>query len=231
MGDVSGLKHRLGRTKVLAKKSVRYIIDHLKPMEIIERNDSPILFDLIGHHPNKSKVNGVVGLWYGIDATSGIEHEPILHVVYQDGTKDSISWNKCLDALWSSKANRAAAPLGDLPKIVYVKAFRRAIHNTSRGKFLEEHDRKRDSCSDCGAWGVLMHVDHDKTPFTDIYDEFMCYNKPIELVKHGVLYDFKDKETKQKWIEFHDQRATYKLLCVKCNMTKGASEIVKRRQL
>lgn len=73
--------------------------------------------------------------------------------------------------------------------------------------------------------GRLIHVDHHRVPFKHILEEF-CKLHAVDLalieVRDGVLVD---AELMSKWQNHHAEKATYQILCMRCNTSKGCKVV------
>jgi hypothetical protein len=128
-----------------------------------------------------------------------------LHQLFEDGTSEAISWNKCITPL--------------KPQQELARVFREAISCDTR-EFNEVF--KPRECASCGSTQMLQ-TDHVCPPFSDIQKEFTdTYSEPkIEPREDGVGYRFADKDDEDRWYLFHAKRAIYQLLCLSCNASKG----------
>ena len=59
--------------------------------------------------------------------------------------------------------------------------------------------------------------------FQQILDDFIqkqsiTFSK-LEVYENNNLYEFTDKKIVEDWINFHDEKAEYRVLCPSCNMS------------
>lgn len=122
----------------------------------------------------------------------------------RDGTRDTISWNKCL----SGKP--------DSPEMLLTRALRAAIMYQ-----MKIYRRSQVRCCVLCSSDKEITVDHYPTKFRDIRDEFLqTHTPPTTFTKNYRSQDCfheEDKEFEREWQEFHEQKATYRILCSTCN--------------
>lgn len=71
--------------------------------------------------------------------------------------------------------------------------------------------------------GDDLSTDHLRPPFSAIAREFLESNPSIELRPLPGSSDIiANEDVEAQWIAFHASRATYQLLCRRCNSAKGA---------
>jgi len=125
-----------------------------------------------------------------------------------NGEQNVISWHKCCGV----KKNKLNCALRDIIQ-EDTKQFRR---------------KNELCCRNCGVTELpsnRFHVDHIY-PFSKIRDEFfLTRQKPTkfgDLEPYGNCFLPADKKLGEEWYAYHKERATYQILCDKCNMSKGA---------
>lgn len=123
----------------------------------------------------------------------------------RDGTKDTISWNKCL----SGKP--------DSPDMLLTRAMRTAIMYQMKIYRRSQVGR----CVLCSAEKEIT-ADHYPVKFRHIKEEFLqTHTPPTTFTKNYRSQDCfreEDKEFERQWQEFHEQKASYRILCSTCNM-------------
>lgn len=95
-------------------------------------------------------------------------------------------------------------------------AFRNAIHDHLPQIQLG------DICNECHSTSRLS-IDH-VIPFQKIVREFTREHPPPKDMSFGKIngrYCFLNDEYSSKWEEFHNYKAKYQVLCIKCNSRKG----------
>jgi len=125
--------------------------------------------------------------------------------ILPDGTKDTISWNKCL----SGKPDR--------PDELLTRAMRTAIqYQLKKFKRTQIHQ-----CAICSSRKEIT-VDHYPTKFKQIKEDFLLGRVyPTTFTKNYRSQDCfheEDKQFEREWQAFHEERATYRILCSTCNM-------------
>jgi hypothetical protein len=51
------------------------------------------------------------------------------------------------------------------------------------------------------------------------------------LQDYNNLYEFEDKDLQQNWVIYHDNKAIFKSLCKKCNLSNGTYGYKKNKNL
>jgi len=124
-----------------------------------------------------------------------------------DGTKDTISWNTCVTG--------TPKP----PSSLLTRAMRTAI----LAQMYEYKDTQPKICVLCGATKKLT-VDHFPRKFRDIKQQFLDETKrpiPTEFGKLSAALDcfcYDDYPFQREWELFHESHASYRILCLTCNM-------------
>lgn len=214
------MKLLLGKNKTLAKSKIRSIL--LNNKNKVFHND--LIVKLIKNFHPSQKASKCERLFFGKCLHHPINNdEEVLQIVENDGDKKSISWNKCIDVVYAKTTKNKSNDLSDLKE-----ALRAAIHNTSRMDFIVSSNIKRiggcliGDCSKCKRKNIIIEIDHDKTPFSTIAHEFLASeNETPATFKISTIHELADVETKKRWIAFHDKRATFAILCKRCNASKG----------
>lgn len=163
--------------------------------------DYRFFYELFQRHPRaeSKRLKGIVDIF--IDQGRG---DYRMGYVLSDGSRDTISWNKCLTG-----------------KDITARHLLTRVMRTSVDPQLAAFKRtQRDVCVLCGST-ENMTVDHYPTKFRDIKAEFIASNPPpTEFSKNGASQDCfrgEDAEYERAWKEFHREKATYRMLCYTCN--------------
>lgn len=113
-----------------------------------------------------------------------------------------------------------------------VSAFRNESHFGSKKKYFVEHTVICDDvfvgvCDNCHVSTTSITTDHSMVPFKVILNTFV--EKEDILLNTVEIFEndknelrIKDTDLAQKWREFHDTHATYRLLCKSCNSHFGS---------
>jgi len=103
-----------------------------------------------------------------------------------------------------------------------------ALRHIVRQDIIQFKKKSQICCQNCGVTELpynRFHVDHIY-PFSKIRDEFfLTRKKPTkfgDLEPMGYCFLPADKKLGEEWYAYHKERATYQILCDKCNMSKGA---------
>ena len=128
-----------------------------------------------------------------------------LYATFGDSGKD-ISWNKLID-----KPN---------PQAVAKKAMRWAIVPQIKRAMASMIPGE---CAWCGTDAALV-CDHKDIAFVTLATEWMTLRGTPETTEgpQGIGRVIADPEMLVDWCAFHEERATYQLLCGPCNSKKGA---------
>lgn len=197
------------KSKDAAKKHVRSSMNPFDPL-------NPIWMDLLNRHPNRLEKIGV-----GID-TFFISQNPVNPQAYQlnikriDGSIDHFSWLKCIDGY--NKSNEA----------MLLSAMRLAISPQAQAfKF-----RAGVQCALCKRRVEnrgLRHVDHYPLSFSDISKTFLEgeSGRPVKFDEcaksNAAKFQEADKEFEQRWFDYHLVHASFRLLCMSCNVRRPKS--------
>lgn len=100
----------------------------------------------------------------------------------------------------------------------YLLALRYAIRSDLQSFLMME----RDTPCACGSLNDLT-ADHASPPFISIAEAFLAEHPVLELRQlKGVSDVLADRAIESEWIAFHRARATFQVLCRRCNSSKGA---------
>jgi len=125
-------------------------------------------------------------------------------------------YKKCLDDIYKKKLPPLAT--NPLPKKGREKNMREIIWRHKRMRFLKSHATfvRRIPMAECSVCITLckVAVDHFPISFQQIQDEFFAIFPKREDSK-------KKRQWDKEWIQFHDNRATFRLVCKSCNSKGG----------
>jgi hypothetical protein len=194
------------KTKKECKQTVRDLI-----AEIGMTNDvkSEFLYDLIKlHYEYEVKTANM--------STLGITFNPLgpglrLVINNKDGSQVEISWHVALDGQPSIKADQTAALRSCIKN--QINNYRKSA--AAFGQMLE--------CEFCQTNSNLQ-VDHIYT-FSQIVQDFVAAGHviPTEFRKIGCELHFLEGEAVE-FQEFHQKKATYRMLCQKCNVGRNSKK-------
>lgn len=142
-----------------------------------------------------------------------------VYIVHPDGSETDISFRKgypTKNGVHNHEGRRLAS------------AFRKAVlEQTSNYKMAN----KGDDCARChGTFHADdMQVDHCVTKFRSLTSEFVSrYGKPLHPLDDngdmGRKFSEQDAEYCHQWKAFHQDNATYRMLCKTCNMQTKTSD-------
>lgn len=201
--------NRQFKTKKECKQTVRDLI-----AEIGMTNDvnNEFLYDLIKlHYDFEAKTANM--------ATLGIKSNPLgpglqLVIINKDGSQVEISWHVALDGQPSIKVDQTAALRSSIKN--QINMYRKSA--ATFGQMLE--------CEFCRSNSNLQ-VDHIYT-FRQIVEDFVAAGNviPTEFRKIGCELHFLEGEA-VAFQEFHQKKASYRLLCQKCNVGRNVDRNTK----
>ena len=205
-----------------ANKGVSNIIKRAKIGEIIE---DKIIKELVKHHPTKRiDVNKVE--WFKVELRPPL-NTPALFYKYKNNTIiDDISWKLCIRNCYG-KYNRDKEYENDVKT-----AFRNESHiGTKKQYFINNTTIKNNIfigiCNNCNQKTENITTDHYILSYKEILDKFITINT-INLNNIDIFENedneirIKDKNLSSKWLNFHDNKAQYRLLCKSCNSSFGS---------
>ena len=134
------------------------------------------------------------------------------YVMRTDGTVVDFSWKSCCSQRFKDDNG------------LLNEALRVAIEPwTSQFKLLNLL-----VCALCGSsTSDEYHTDHKDKPFSLIRDDFLKTKKKIPTLfdddpaSHRAIFRFEDRHFKDAWINYHNQNASYQILCSSCNCKKS----------
>lgn len=198
------------KTKDATKKAIQQKIKELD-LCIINQQHKDFLFfkDLIELHENRNIKIGCGLKQFHIRRNPMSYNERTLFIERTDDTEDSWSYKACLNI----KQNDLTA------------ALRSAI-----GQFTTTYKNQVQKlfCAYCNTNIGPFHVDHKTIPFSKIKDDYLKNTKikiPNTFTKEptyfNVIFKDEDKTFVEEWIEYHNSKADYQILCHTCNIKKS----------
>ena len=190
------------------------------------RFEDPTLLSLMEHHPDKDKVKDIV---YFMKKREGVYNTPALYIKTITNEHTTVSWITCIDSLFGKYDARDN-------KIKDVKsAFRFVTYDDKHKEFVGAHtERGVGTCGNCGVLcgigrEMKLHVDHHMIPYIDIFNAFVVDNRidlfSTSIKKEGINYYLEDASLAEKWLSYHNERATYRILCASCNTRFGRNSV------
>jgi len=127
--------------------------------------------------------------------------------IWVKDTEDFKSWNKAIDA----------KPIDAKRRQDVAQACRAAI-----APLMNEIRQFAEECEQCQTTDNLQ-VDHKTIPFNTLFEQWFEQNPNVDTgtglkqIGHNLI----KPEEFDSWIEYHDARADYQILCRSCNASKG----------
>jgi hypothetical protein len=181
---------------------------------------------LLTFHPNEEKIKEIE---YIIVRLRPPFNGKALYIKNKyDDNEEDVSYKYCLRALFD-KYNKTENNINRI-----MKTFRDTISNTKRKQFFLNYTGK--ICQQCKNNIYTLHIDHYQYTFQQLLDEFICDNKinfsSIKVFENSNnLYEFEDKVLQTNWVNYHDNKAIFKALCIKCNLSNGTYGYKKNKNL
>jgi hypothetical protein len=193
-------------------KHVTSLIDN-QPMNMEFRDND--IESLLKCHPNEDKIRDVE---YLIVRKHPRFNGKTLYIKNKDSkTEEDVSYKYCLRGLFG-KYSKAENNLYRIKR-----AFRDAISDTKRKDLFLNHVN---TCQECGRVDQKVHIDHYRYTFQQLLDEFISENvinfssiKVFENIKNE--FEFENNVLKNNWINYHDAKSIFKVLCRICNLSNG----------
>jgi|DEB0MinimDraft_10_1074344.scaffolds.fasta_scaffold00044_3 hypothetical protein len=190
------------------KQAMEYVREFLQRHEgsIFDQQSSYFNFfnDLVKRHPER-EINNLEQ----VEVIKNFGGYPAINIKEVGKDFVSISWNKCITG------NKASY------KLKLRMAMRRAIID----QIMDFKDSCNEyTCSICNEdlTEKVIHVDHEKY-FEEIAKEFEeTFGKEWELVnlRDHNGWQFKNDSDSSNWQKFHQEKATLRLTCSKCNLSR-----------
>jgi hypothetical protein len=145
----------------------------------------------------------------------------------RSGTQQPVPKQKLVDTLYPPKKISTSATIEEKHYNSVKSSMRRAI--APQLKAFRDWVELPVVCPLTGRKirpGVVTDVDHVGMTFSEIADSFMsekCLKySAVILCGPPTAKRFKDNELWEEWIEYHQQKARYSLVCASANRSKGA---------
>ena len=174
-----------------------------------------ILIKILERHPDfNSKTENMCNIKIMYDTLNKKALKTL--IVKNDGNNIDISWRCAISAKHKSKKHEL------------MSAMRSSIDSQIK-QFKKDH--YNDGCQICGNIERL-DVDHNDTKnsaFDELVSNFIKKNNDLEIPdKFGELNDdthrrrFLEKDTdfKDKWLKYHNEHASLRMLCHHCNISR-----------
>jgi hypothetical protein len=134
-----------------------------------------------------------------------------------DNILDDISYIECLKVLYN-KYNKEDNIIYDINQ-----AFRNI---SDRGTKKDFKLNNNNICTNCNIKTDKLETDHYPIPYKKILDDFIKDNNinlpKLKYKKINNFYYLDDKSLSNKFLNYHDKIAKYRLLCKSCNCHFGS---------
>lgn len=178
------------------------------------------LLELLTYHP-EAEEKGVLhpsDVEYLVVRPHAMYKTPTLYFKSKQNTdEDDISGKNCVFNLFNGYK-----PPNERWKL--TRAFRGAIFDGARQQFLFDNAVRMDDgkyvgvCANCKNNGGA--VDHYPTPFVQLMNEFLDKNT-VDVEYNGHDWEVDDPVKKKEWVDYHDSKASFRILCQHCNSKFG----------
>lgn len=205
--------------KVILKNQttgIKMITAELSNYDTFEKFDNEVIESILTYHPRKSISN----IQYLIIKKHPQFKTKMLCYKQHNEPEDNVSYKHCIKNIFGRYSNDKNQTNNK------KKAFRNATYNIKRATFRDNLESKH--CQDCGCMpeNEKYHIDHYKVSFKEILERFL-EKKNLKLNNVITYYDdsqyhISNRKLKDEFIEYHDSRVIYKLLCPRCNMSNGS---------
>lgn len=196
----------------------------LRTFDLNQKFNNEMIEYLLTFHPEKN--------------IKKVEYLILIPNIYKDKTlylksvddKDmlDISWINCIKNLFGNFDAEKDK------KQCIISSFRNCISNDLQN--FKSSNKKKDEnyiCSECSIVVKECDVDHYPTVFSEILDKFINLENisidNIQIKDDGILYVLSDKNLSNKFKKYHNDTASYRILCKKCNRTNGDYGYKKRK--
>ena len=205
-------------------KKIRELLSKYKTHNSKVKDD--LIFDLIEFHPTKKlKKENIEKLM--IKVRPPFNKLALHYKSYDEDKEDDISWKLCIRNLFDKYSEEKT-------NIEDVKgAFRNEIHHGKNKKYYMENTYELEDnirigkCKNCEKETSILEVDHYPISYSEIFDNFILCNeldlKTIQIYENmNNELCISDTILKKKWLDYHDKKVKYRLLCQNCNRSFGS---------
>jgi hypothetical protein len=204
MIDLKAVYKNISRGRKILRKQIE-----ARPLE--KRFHDETIQELLRFHPNALE-KGTLEIEYLVVRPHRVFKTPTLYVKAKGRAEKDVSAKQCLRVLFGKK------PKTSTPWLNLQRALRHAIYDGSRGTYLWEH--RGEQCRLCERIG--NNVDHYPLPFSSIVNDFLATLPCHPTITYsGYDYVLADSGVREAWRDYHDGRATFRMLCSQCNSSIG----------
>ena len=202
----------LGKSKTAARRTVS---EHLKTLPIDTRFTDKWIQALVQYHPSKSYP--AVNIVFAICSRPPFFTRSLFVEARTGGLVDC-SWVKCIANLFGSYDTEKQTKTKVLAAL-RTEAFMSDAMQEARASLGGE-------CSRCQKICKRLVVDHSGKPIAKIVDEFLDFQgetlASLKVRFSKGTFKLSTRAMSKAWRAFHDDEATLKGLCVKCNCSLGS---------
>jgi len=200
------------KTLKSANEYFNILINSYKKDEEIKNND---IIQLLQYYPNKNiNINNIE--WIKNKIRKPFNNLSLYYKCYNE-EEENISWKICI-------RNMLGKYEIDKEKIQDIKiAFRFESHYGTKKDYFNINNNK--ICSNCNI-NKNIAVDHYPIPYIKIFNDFIKDNNidinNIEIFKNdNNELRLKNRNIANDFLNYHDNIASYRYLCNKCNSSFG----------
>lgn len=202
----------------------KYISGIINSFKIEESIEDRIIEELVKYHPTKQiDVNNLE--WLKMKPRKPYNKPALYYKYKKSDIVDDISLKLCIRNLYG-KYNRDEEYEKDVKT-----AFRNESHIGTKKQYFINHTTNINNifigiCNNCNHNTENITTDHYKLSYKEIVDNFIKINK-INLHNIDIFENecneirIKDEMLASKWLNYHDNKAQYRLLCGSCNSSFG----------
>jgi hypothetical protein len=214
------MKYNIGELEFKTKKAVvdytRNIINSKGLGNIVKEDEQFKFFsDLLQNHSEYIQKSGVGVESFVIQSNFLYPQHFEMRLIRTDNTTETFSWKHCCEF----KPRPALENL--------TKAMREAVSDTIKA-FRKTQDMRCMICEYKSLYPKDFAVDHHKIPFQVLRDDFIkitTISIPTVLGRKDLTNEtiFNQDEIlfRNEWKKYHDDKATFQMLCNSCNSKKS----------
>lgn len=205
-------------------KANEYISNIIKSYNIDEIIKDQYIYELLEYHPTK-KINMKNIEWLKFKKRPPYNTPAIYYKYINDDLEDDLSWRLCIKNYYNNYKKY------NIDKKNITDAFRSEIYYGNKKKYFINNikfinNKLIGKCNECNKLTEKICVDHYIISFNEILDMFIKNNN---LILNDIeIYENSNNELRllnkiiaQEWLNYHDNIANYRLLCISCNSSFG----------